>query len=195
MPLKLPASSKMRLGISSWTYPWSIGMDGFPSSRHPIRLADLLTRASLLQVQVVQVADNLPLHLLDEGELRDACAQAAELGLTIEVGTRGVDPARLRQYLKIALSLKARMLRTLLDPPSSQLSLKQAEASLRKVGSRELRGALLQRSRGAGAQSRESSPRRLPGHREFARRVGAAKVRCRNPRAFDREPAYQGFCD
>jgi sugar phosphate isomerase/epimerase len=133
MPLKLPASSKMRLGISSWTYPWSIGMDGFPSSRHPIRLADLLTRASLLQVQVVQVADNLPLHLLDEGELRDACAQAAELGLTIEVGTRGVDPARLRQYLKIALSLKARMLRTLLDPPSSQLSLKQAEASLRKV--------------------------------------------------------------
>ncbi len=62
----------MRLGISSWTYPWAIGVSGFPQPVRPIRLADLLERAAVLKVGVVQVADNLPLHELDSVELRDA---------------------------------------------------------------------------------------------------------------------------
>ena len=130
---KPPASSSMRIGISSWTYPWSIGVAGFPSSRRPMRLADLLTRASLLKVQVVQVADNIPLHLLDPGELRDASQQATDLGLTLEIGTRGIEPSHLRRYLKIALSLKAVLVRTLLDLPNTQNALKQAEEWLREL--------------------------------------------------------------
>src|SRR5579871_2110819 len=123
----------MRLGISSWTYPWSIGLPGFPPPSRPIRLTDLFTRASQLKVGVVQVADNLPLHKLDPGELREACDQAADLHLTVEIGTRGVEPAQLLRYLKIALRFNAALVRTLISSVEAQPSLEQAEKWIREV--------------------------------------------------------------
>jgi sugar phosphate isomerase/epimerase len=122
----------MRLGISSWTYPWSIGVNGFPPAR-PIRLADLLERASVLKVEVVQIADNLPLHKLDSSELRDARDQATSLGLTIEIGTRGVEPAHLHRYLSLAVGLDAVLVRTLTNTRESEVSLEQAEKWIRQV--------------------------------------------------------------
>ena len=123
----------MRAGISSWTYPWSIGMAGFPSPRHPFRLSDLLTRAAMLRVSVVQIADNLPLDSLDPAELNDARDQAVELGLSIEVGTRGVESDRLLRYLEIAKILNAGLVRTLISCPGGGLSLEEAEPQLRRV--------------------------------------------------------------
>jgi sugar phosphate isomerase/epimerase len=122
----------MRIGISSWTYPWAIGVSGFPPSR-PMRLADLLERASALKVDVVQVADNLPLHGLDSAELGDVRDQAAGLGLRIEIGTRGVEPAHLLRYISLAIQLDAVLIRTLTDSVESQPSLEQAESWIREV--------------------------------------------------------------
>ena len=98
-----------------------------------MRLADLLARASALKVGVVQVADNLPLHELDPSELRDACDQAASLGLAIEIGTRGVEPAHLLRYLRLAVRCGAALVRTLTHSPNSKASLRQAETWIRKV--------------------------------------------------------------
>jgi hypothetical protein len=123
----------MRLGISSWTYPWAIGVSGFPQPVRPIRLADLLERAAVLKVGVVQVADNLPLHELDSVELRDARDQAVSLGLRIEIGTRGVEPAHLLRYLTLAVSFDAALLRTLTRSVEQQPSLEQAENWIREV--------------------------------------------------------------
>jgi 3-oxoisoapionate decarboxylase len=123
----------MRLGISSWTYPWAIGVSGFPPPPQPIRLVNLLERASVLKVGVVQVADNLPLHCLDPSELRDARDQAAGLGLTIEIGTRGVEPTHLLRYLSLAVGLDAVLVRTLTHTFESQPSLEQAEKWIREV--------------------------------------------------------------
>jgi 3-oxoisoapionate decarboxylase len=123
----------MRLGISSWTYPWAIGISGFPRPVRPIRLADLLDRAAMLKVGVVQVADNLPLHELDSAELHDAHDQAVSLGLRIEIGTRGVEPAHLLRYLKLAVSFDAALLRTLTRSVEERTSLEQAEKWIREV--------------------------------------------------------------
>ena len=123
----------MRLGISSWTYPWAIGVSGFPPPPRPMRLADLLEKAAALKVGVVQVADNLPLHKLDSHELRDARDQAVRLGLTIEIGTRGVEPGHLLLYLGLAVEFDAVLLRTLIDGLESQPSLEQAEKWIRDV--------------------------------------------------------------
>lgn len=117
----------MRLGISSWTYPWAIGVAGFPSPAKPLGLSGLLERAASLKVGVVQVADNLPLHKLDPIERREASQQAAELGLSVEVGTRGVEPPHLLRYLDIALEFGAALVRTLTHDAHSQPSLAQAE--------------------------------------------------------------------
>jgi len=87
----------------------------------------------MLKVRVVQVADNLPLHKLDRGELSDARDQAASLGLTIEIGTRGVEPVRLRRYLKLAAWFNAVLVRTLIHTLRSRPSLEQAEKQIREV--------------------------------------------------------------
>jgi sugar phosphate isomerase/epimerase len=101
----------MRTGISSWTYPWAVGVPGHPAP--PFTALDLVTRAAGLGVGVVQIGDNLPLHELPPEELAALRARADESGIAVEVATRGVEPWRLRQYLAIAQILGARLLRTL----------------------------------------------------------------------------------
>ncbi len=123
----------MRLGISSWTYPWAFGVHGFAAPPEPLTLSGLLDRASALGVGVVQIADNLPLHKLEAAELRDARDQARSLGLTLELGTRGVEPAQLLHYLDLAVDFSAVLLRTLTHSPESKPSLEQAEQWIRDV--------------------------------------------------------------
>ena len=130
--LKLQNNS-VRLGISSWTYPWAIGVNGYPSPARPMRLADLLERAAALKVSVVQIADNLPVHKLGPEELRDIRDQAVSLGIKIEIGTRGVEPDHLLLYLNLALKLDALLVRTLTHTLESQPSLEQAEQWIREV--------------------------------------------------------------
>ncbi len=97
----------MKVGISSWTYPWAIGVDGYPPP-NPMTAAGLLERARALGAEVVQIADNLPLETPPSSQLLEAAA-----GITLELGTRGTDPANLLRYLELAVSLGARLLRTL----------------------------------------------------------------------------------
>jgi len=123
----------VRLGISSWTFPWAIGVSGYPQPARPIGLSDLLEKAAALKVGVVQIADNLPLHKLDAKELRDVRDQAASLGIKIEIGTRGVETDHLLLYLNLALQLDAGLVRTLTHTMESQPSLEQAEQWIRKA--------------------------------------------------------------
>jgi len=123
----------MRLGISSWTYPWAIGISGFEPPSRPLTLANLLERASALKVGVVQIADNLPLHKLAAAEVYQASDQAERLGLAVEVGTRGVEPAHLLRYLELAVELGASLVRTLTHTADSKPSLEQAENWIREV--------------------------------------------------------------
>lgn len=133
LPSLTRAPPEVRLGISSWTYPWAIGVKGFKQPAQPMRLADLLNRASTLKVGVVQIADNLPLHEFDRAEIRDACDQAATLRLVIEVGTRGVEPTHLLHYLDLAREFGATLIRTLTHSADSHPSLRQAEDWIRQV--------------------------------------------------------------
>jgi len=104
----------MRLGISSYTYTWAIGVPGHPPD-HPMRAVDLLNRAAELGVHLVQVADNLPLDRLSPAELGAFEQRARELDVGIEVGTRGIGPGLLRTYLELAERLGSPILRTVVD--------------------------------------------------------------------------------
>jgi sugar phosphate isomerase/epimerase len=105
----------MRLGIGSYTYGWSVGVPGLPPPPQPLTAAGLLDRAAGLGVRVVQIADNLPLDRLGAGELDALARDAGRLGIDLEVGTRGIDPDRLRRYAGIAARLRSPILRTLID--------------------------------------------------------------------------------
>jgi sugar phosphate isomerase/epimerase len=123
----------MRLGISSHAFAWAIGVPGYPPPRQPLTAGRLLERAVELQVGVVQIADNLPLHELPEAELRSLATFADQHRLELEIGTQGIEPEHLRCYLKLAQRLHSRIVRTLLDSPGQHPTPSEAVATLRQV--------------------------------------------------------------
>src|SRR5665213_3286258 len=52
----------MPLGISSYTYPWRVGVPGYAAPPHPMTPLNLLDQAVALGVRLVQFADHTPLH-------------------------------------------------------------------------------------------------------------------------------------
>lgn len=105
----------MRLGLGSYTYVWAVGVPGYPQPAQPLTANDLLLKAAALGVRVVQIADNLPLHQLSDGERERLRNHADTLGLEIEVGTGGINADTLRAYAGIARQLGSKILRTVID--------------------------------------------------------------------------------
>jgi 3-oxoisoapionate decarboxylase len=105
----------MKLGISSWSLPWSIGVPGYPRLSRPLDAVGLLEKAVEADVHVAQIADNLSLHELPEVKLDRLREGARARGLTLEAGTRGLDQEHLARYITIAQRIGARVLRTVLS--------------------------------------------------------------------------------
>jgi sugar phosphate isomerase/epimerase len=116
----------MRLGIGSWTYGWSVGVRGYPLPHHPLTALELLGRAHDFGLEVVQIADNLPLHLLSKSELAELKARADAWNIEIEIGTTGIHPDHLSLYLELARSMGARLVRSLLSNIQNRPDLVQA---------------------------------------------------------------------
>jgi sugar phosphate isomerase/epimerase len=124
----------MELGIASWSLPWSIGVPGYPQPALPLNAIGLLEKAVEADVRLVQIADNLPLHEIPTAELDRLREAAIARGLTLEAGTRGLDPEHLARYVGIAHRMGARVLRTVLS--GSQCGPEQlvaAEAGIRQI--------------------------------------------------------------
>jgi 3-oxoisoapionate decarboxylase len=111
----------MKLGINAYTYMWSIGFQG-PNPAFPDRAArparpltplGLLERAHQLGVRLVQTGPNLPLDKLSGDDLGQFIRQAQEWGITLELGTRGLDYEHLVRQVALAEKIGARLIRTL----------------------------------------------------------------------------------
>jgi sugar phosphate isomerase/epimerase len=123
-----------KLGIASWSLPWAIGVQGYPSPQRPLGCIGLLEKAAEAKVSVVQIADNLPLHELPEKELDQLREAAAGRGLVLEAGTRSLDPEHLARYIAISHRIGARILRTVLSGSLfGAKELAAAEAAILKV--------------------------------------------------------------
>lgn len=104
----------MKLGLSTYTNTWSIGVPGQPPAC-PMTALDLLAEADRLGMRVVQFADNLPLDQLAPGDLQAVQDSAERKGIQVEVGTRGIAPDHLRRYLDLAARFHSPILRIVVD--------------------------------------------------------------------------------
>jgi sugar phosphate isomerase/epimerase len=105
---------KMQLGLSSYSYTWAVGVPGsMPESPMSVRL--LVDKASDLQVDLLQVADNMPLEVFSGLQLEDIFKYASDKGIAIEMGGRGLTPEHTLQCLKAAEKLKSPILRMVVD--------------------------------------------------------------------------------
>ena len=118
----------MKLGVGSYTYTWSIGVPGYPAPRSPMTEEALLQTAVLLKLPLVQICDNMPLHAMNQDGLSNLKRLSQEMGLTIEIGTRGADPDHLLRYLKIGEEMGSPLVRTILTG-----DFEEAEKSLAEV--------------------------------------------------------------
>ena len=104
-----------RLGLGSYACAWAIGVPGFEQPEAPIDAFELVAFADELGLRVVQIADNIPLHALSADQRRALCDDAARRGISLEVGTRGIQTDHLRQYLAIAQEFGSPILRVVVD--------------------------------------------------------------------------------
>jgi 3-oxoisoapionate decarboxylase len=104
----------MQLGLSSYTYPWSVGLPGFNSATK-WGLGDLIKRVQQHQMALLQVGDNLPFEQTPENERR-ALKELVQAGdLRFELGTRGIKPDHLQNYIRLAAEYGAKILRVIID--------------------------------------------------------------------------------
>lgn len=123
----------MNLGISSYSFPWAVGVPGFAQPRQRMTASDLVEEAHQLGAGVLQFGDNLPLHELAETELDRLAEVAHRNGIAIEVGTRGASRDTLWAYLRLAERLKARLVRTLLPRQATGAGLDEVVGELAAV--------------------------------------------------------------
>lgn len=106
----------MRLGISSYTYTWAVGVPG-SLPVNPLSAYGLVDKAVSEGVKVVQVADNLPLELWPENRLEDLYTYAMNRNVSIEMGSRGLTPGHTFKCLRAAEILHSQILRMVIDAP------------------------------------------------------------------------------
>ncbi len=76
---------------------------------------EFVKAASDQGAEVVQIADNLPLHKMKTKALERLVEVCSKLGLAVEVGTRGLRLNRVKKYLEIAQMFEAPFLRLVVD--------------------------------------------------------------------------------
>jgi sugar phosphate isomerase/epimerase len=95
---------------------WSIGVEGAKPAA-PMTAFDLLGKARELGVGVVQYGPNLPLDSLNPHEFLALVEQAEAWGISIEIGTQGLNDGNLRTQLTLAAKVRSRLLRTTTEGP------------------------------------------------------------------------------
>lgn len=123
----------MRIGISSWSYPYAIGNQAYEIPKKPMDVAKLLDMAVLHGVEVLQIADNLPLNSVADSYLDNVRLIAKVHGLSIEIGTVGLDRDNLLKYLQLAQRLGAGLVRTLPHSGNEFPTIEQAKCKVRDV--------------------------------------------------------------
>lgn len=107
----------MKLGISTYTYGWAMGVTEKDLPIAPFNEMDLLERASIHGLQLVQMGDNLPLHEMTDQKLENFSRRAMEEGISVEVGARKLTEEHLHLYLCMVEKVEANLLRFVIDGP------------------------------------------------------------------------------
>src|SRR5687768_1621560 len=97
------------IGLGTYAFFWQHS-DRVPE---PLSLVGAFEATRELGVDVFQICDYDPLAAMTDAELAHAAAAARDLGLTIELGTKGLEPDRLARFLELAAVFDATLVRSM----------------------------------------------------------------------------------
>ncbi|MFF1829151.1 sugar phosphate isomerase/epimerase family protein [Paenarthrobacter sp. NPDC058040] len=106
-------ASQSKIGLSSYAFFWQLS----DQVSKPLSIHDALRRAAEMGVDLFQICDYAPLEDMNDADLAAVRTTADELGITLEVGTKGIRPEHLRKFLHIAQVLGSDILRTMFNVP------------------------------------------------------------------------------
>lgn len=114
----------MKLGLSTYSFPWAIGASGFATQKLS-GWNSLLKYALEKKINYIQFGDNYPLHNLASEELNEIIETALGNSIVLEVGTSGLKFNDIQEYLSIAKKLNSRFLRVVIDCPNFYPSIEE----------------------------------------------------------------------
>lgn len=116
----------MAIGLSTYAYFWRASQQ----VPQPLSLAQMLQQTADLGVSLFQICDYAPIESWSDEQLQALRRQADHLGMTLELGTRGLDSAQLTRYLHIAQILGASVIRSMFNSATQRPTEQQASALL-----------------------------------------------------------------
>lgn len=132
----------MKLGIGSYSFGWQVGVAGYLPAK-PMQVWDLLKRAKQYDVRVIQIADNMPLHILAENELEAFRLSVREANIEIEVGMRGLKHDLLDCYIELAVFFQSPILRIVMDMKNYEPSEEEVVSILKDFEPKLLRNGVV----------------------------------------------------
>lgn len=130
----------MALGLSTYAFLWrrtppegSADPGANPKVRAAPALTDLFDVATQLSCDVFQVCDVPELDKADATAVAAIATAAQQRSLTLELGTRGVEPDHLLRYLDLARALDCRLVRSMMSSARGRPSVVDATEQLREV--------------------------------------------------------------
>jgi sugar phosphate isomerase/epimerase len=122
----------MRLGLSSYTYTWAVGVPG-SMPLQTLSPNGLIDKAAASGLKLVQIADNLPLEMMKKDELINLRTYGAGKGVEIEMGGRGLTPDHTIKCLETAKLLNSPILRMVIDGSGYEPDLKSIISVIREL--------------------------------------------------------------
>jgi 3-oxoisoapionate decarboxylase len=117
------------IGLGTYAFFWQHS-DRVPA---PLSLVGAFEATRELGVDLFQICDYAPLTQMTDSEVADAARAARELGLTIELGTKGIETAHLQRFLSLAEAFDARLVRSMVFAPDSRPTPDEAGVLLRGI--------------------------------------------------------------
>jgi sugar phosphate isomerase/epimerase len=115
------------IGLGTYAFFWQHSA----LAPEPLTLDDMLQLTHDEGVGVFQICDYAPILAYSAAELRGLRSLADDLGIRLELGTRGVLPEHLASYLGLAETLGATVVRSMINTADHQPTLAEAESLLR----------------------------------------------------------------
>ncbi|MBG6240033.1 sugar phosphate isomerase/epimerase [Mycetocola sp. CAN_C7] len=114
------------IGLGTYAFFWQHSTQ----VPEPLSLVGAFERTRELDVDLFQICDYAPLLTMSRSELAAVAAEARNLGLRIELGTKGIGSGHLESFLRLAELFDAELIRSMLFGPDHRPSLGEAELIL-----------------------------------------------------------------
>lgn len=122
----------MRLGLSTYTYTWAVGVSGSMPDI-PLTAEGLIDKAAEQDIGLVQFADNLPLEKMEKDSLEGLRKYAEVKNILLEMGGCGLTPEHTIKCLEAAKTLNSPILRMVIDGAGYEPDLNSVISAIKEL--------------------------------------------------------------